>query len=131
MQPLPVAEVRRENLRRYCARHCGGPVGDENALYRLKELTGHKGAYLADLLKPGSDKSFGEKSARKIEQKLGLYDGELDLPNSQLRHDPARKDSPRIALADLIQEMPDSLVIELLNRAELQMKKFNRTRREA
>lgn len=120
---IPIAETRRANLRAYCKRHCGGPVDDPDALYELKRLTGHKGAYLADLLKPGSDKSFGEKAARKIEQMLGLFDFELDIPNSQLRHDPARKDSPRLALAGLIPDLPDHAVVDLLNRAHAALRK--------
>ena len=120
---MPVAETRRANLRAYCKRFCGGPVENPDALYELKRLTGHKGAYLADLLKPGSDKSFGEKAARKIEQRLGLFDGELDIPNSQLRHDPARKDSPRLVLAGLLPDLPDQTVVDLLNRAQAALRK--------
>jgi hypothetical protein len=95
-------------------------------LRKLKKSTGHKGAYLADLLKPGSDKSFGEKAARKIEDKLGLYSSELDIENSQLRHDPSKQDSPRVLLASLISEMPHGLVVDLLNRANSAMKKSQR-----
>lgn len=120
------AEIRRANLRNYCKRFCGGSVDDPDALYELKRVTGHKGAYLADLLKPGSDKSFGEKAARKIEEKLGLYIGELDIENSQLRHDPGKRDSPRLMLASLIPDLPDAAVVDLLNRANQAIKKSKR-----
>lgn len=127
MEQLPTPEIRRVNLRAYCKRHCGGSFEDASVLRKLKKATGHGGAYLADLLKPGSDKSFGEKAARKIEDRLGLYKGELDIPGSALRHDPAKQDSPRQMLADLIQDMPHALVVDLLNRANAAMKKSQRT----
>ncbi len=126
MGQIEKAEIRRANLRNYCKKYCGGPVENADALYELKRLTGHKGAYLADLLKSGTDKSFGEKAARKIEAALGLYEDELDIPNSQLRHDPTRRDSPRLLLAGLLPELPDSVIVDLLNRANAAMKKTQR-----
>jgi transcriptional regulator with XRE-family HTH domain len=45
------------------------------------ELAGRMGvnpSYLTDLLKPESNKSFGEKAARKAEKALGLDPGWLD-----------------------------------------------------
>lgn len=40
------------------------------------------GSYLSQLTNPNSNRSFTEKTARQYEEKLGLIDGWLDLPNS-------------------------------------------------
>jgi hypothetical protein len=45
-----------------------------------------------DLLRVGSTKSFGEKAATRIEEKLGLQAGQLDIKDSPLLMDEKRRD---------------------------------------
>ena len=66
------ASIRRENLNRLKI----GP-GD------LSERVGGRYTYWRDLL-TDPKKSFGEKIARKIEEKLGLPRGSLDIPAASL-----------------------------------------------
>lgn len=74
------ASIRRENLNRL-------KIGAKE----LSEKVGGRYTYWRDLL-TDSKKSFGEKAARKIEEKLGLPRGSLDLPavlNAAQEVDPA------------------------------------------
>lgn len=128
------AEVRRRNLWRFCVLHCGGEPFTNgqatDALANLKVRAKRKGAYLADLLKPNTDKSFGEKSARKLEDDLGLFSKELDIENSPLRFDPAKSGANRVKLLELIPDLSDTDVNDLLIRA-MSMKAKRRAQRSA
>jgi hypothetical protein len=80
-------QIRRENLRRYVESRLGG----NNS--RLSRLLGNESTtYVNDLLRDGSTKSFGEKVAAKIEDKIGLQAGQLDIPNSPLLQDERKRD---------------------------------------
>lgn len=80
-------EIRRENLRRFVRTR----LGDSKA--KLTELLGNESpGYVNDLLREGSGKSFGEKAAATIEQKIGLKAGQLDLEDSPLLMDESRLD---------------------------------------
>lgn len=96
MASNPSAEIRRINLKALIERDF------ENNQSALARLCGKKPAYINDLVAEGSEKSFGEKAARGIEQSVGLLQFELDRPNSTLRMDPARQPPTRQQLKDLI-----------------------------
>jgi hypothetical protein len=71
------ASIRRENLNRL-------KIGARD----LSERVGGRYTYWRDLL-TDPNKSFGEKAARKIEEKLQLPRGSLDLPAESMTSDPA------------------------------------------
>jgi hypothetical protein len=80
-------QIRRENLRRYVTTRLSG----NNS--RLSRILGNESTgYVNDLLREGSTKSFGEKVASKIEEKIGLQPGQLDIPNSPLLMDESKRD---------------------------------------
>lgn len=67
------SDNRRENLRRLIA-ECDGPK-------ELATKLGYKNSsFLVQMAGPNPTRDVTEKSARKIEQKLGLEDGSLDWP---------------------------------------------------
>lgn len=79
MDNKALAETRRQNLIRYVATRFNGERS------RLSRLIGYESdSYINDLLNPNSGKSFGEKAARKIEEKAGLLRGQLDVQDSPL-----------------------------------------------
>lgn len=80
-------QIRRANLRRFVVAKLDG----NNS--RLSRLLGNEStAYVNDLLRDGSTKSFGEKVAAKIEEKIGLQAGQLDIKDSPLLMDEKRRD---------------------------------------
>lgn len=80
-------QIRRENLRRFVATKLDG----NNS--RLSRLLGNESnGYVNDLLRDGSKKSFGEKAAATIEEKIGLQAGQLDIKDSPLLMDEKRRD---------------------------------------
>ena len=81
------ADIRRVNLGRLIERDYRGNISSAARQYRAGQN------YFSALLKGG--KSFGEKTARKIESRLGLLDGQLDIPDSPLIHDHHRRDRTR------------------------------------
>lgn len=80
-------QIRRENLRRFVATRLDG-----NNSELSRRLGNESTAYVNDLLREGSTKSFGEKAAASIEEKLGLQPGQLDLKDSPLLMDETRRD---------------------------------------
>lgn len=108
-------QIRRENLRRFVATRLDG---NNSKLSRL--LGNESTAYVNDLLRPGSTKSFGEKAAATIEEKVGLQAGQLDIKDSPLLMDERRRDrvdeeireqiagltrTEKLELADVIREI--------------------------
>lgn len=107
-----MAKIRRQNLSRLIERDFRG---NKSEIARAYDEADPKPQYFSDLLRDGSGKSFGEKAARKIEEKTGLKAGQLDIPDSQLLHDESRrnriKDEVRIAIDDLDRdELREALV---------------------
>lgn len=74
------AGIRRANLRALCKRR-GWTVADLGA-----ELTWARYTYWRDLLDESSNKSFGEKVARRIEEVLKLGRGWLDEDHTTDEH---------------------------------------------
>lgn len=97
-----IVKVRRQNLRNLIVRDFGG---NKSAIAREYNRENPKPSYFSDLVRDASGKSFGEKAARKIEQRIGLLPGQLDIPNSPLLYDESRrsriKDELRLAIEDL------------------------------
>jgi hypothetical protein len=97
-----IAEIRRRNLTKLINRDFGG---NKSAIARAYDPENPKPQYFSDLIRPDSGKSFGEKAARKIEERTGLQMGQLDIPDSLLLHDDSRrsriKDEIRLAIDDL------------------------------
>lgn len=97
-----MARLRRANLKTLVNRDFGS---NASALARAYDPENPKPSYFSDLLRENSGKSFGEKAARKIEERVGLRLGQLDVPDSPLLYDDARrsrlKDELRLALDDL------------------------------
>lgn len=83
-----IVKVRRQNLRNLIARDFGG---NKSAIAREYDRENPKPSYFSDLVRDTSGKSFGEKAARKIEQRIGLLPGQLDIPNSPLIYEKSRR----------------------------------------
>lgn len=98
----PIADIRRANLKRLIERDFGN---NYSAIARAHNPANPAPNYFSGLLRIGSKKSFGEKAARKIENQVGLKTGQLDIPNSPLEYDDARrsrlKDELRLAIDNL------------------------------
>ena len=99
---LDMTKIRRENLARLSERDFHN---NKSEIARAYNEQNPKPQYFSDLLSDKSRKSFGEKAARKIEEKAGLRIGQLDVPDSQLLHDESRRDriadTLRVAIDDL------------------------------
>lgn len=99
---LDTAKIRRENLARLIERDFHN---NKSEIARAYNEENPKPQYFSDLLSEKSGKSFGEKAARKIEEKTGLRIGQLDIPDSQLLHDESKRDrvadTLRLAIDDL------------------------------
>lgn len=88
-----VYEQRRENLRTL-SRQWGGPTS-------LSKKLGHaNGSYLAQLIGPRPTREISEKTAREIEQRLGLPLGWMDAEHARL-DDEALADVVRAVAAEL------------------------------
>lgn len=83
----PIAEVRRRNLIRLMDRDFRG---NRSEIARVYDPDNPKPQYFSDLARSNSGKSFGEKVARKLEERVGLQIGQLDIPNSALVFDESR-----------------------------------------
>lgn len=96
------AHIRRENLARLIRLHFNDNKSEIARAYNPEDP---KPSYFSDLLREGSGKSFGEKAARRIEERVGLLPKQLDIPNSPLTMDDTKrnrvKDELRAALDDL------------------------------
>lgn len=99
MKENPMADIRRQNLSRLLEQRFDG---NRSALAREY---GSKQSYISDLLRPGSGRSFGEKAARTLEERIGLLAGQLDVPDSPLLMEESRrhqeKDEAHAALEDM------------------------------
>jgi hypothetical protein len=109
---LDMAKIRRQNLARLIERDFHN---NKSELARAYGEENPKPQYFSDLLREASGKSFGEKAARKIEEKAGIKTGQLDIPDSPLLHDETRrdkvKDTLRLVIDDLDRdEMREALV---------------------
>lgn len=97
-----MADTRRQNLARLIVRDFRG---NKSEIARAYDSSNPKPQYFSDLLRPDGGKSFGEKAARKIEEKAGLRTGQLDIPDSPLLHDETKrdklKDTTHLAVDDL------------------------------
>jgi hypothetical protein len=110
---LDMAKIRRENLARLIERDFHN---NKSEIARAYNEENPKPQYFSDLLSERSGKSFGEKAARKIEEKTGLKAGQLDMPDSPLLHDESRRDrvadALRLAIDDLDRdEMREALAV--------------------
>lgn len=82
------AETRRANLKRLIERDY---AGNNSAIARIHDPVNPKPNYFSDLLRKDGNKSFGEKAARKIEERVGLKAGQLDIQDSPLTFDDSRR----------------------------------------
>lgn len=87
-EQMETAEIRRRNLLRLLERDFGG---NKSELARAYDSENPKPQYFSDLLRKDSGKSFGEKAARKIEERTGLLPGQLDIPDSELLQDERKR----------------------------------------
>lgn len=105
------AETRRENLRRLIERD----FRDNQSLFARAYAPGNeKPSFINDLVRKGSKKSFGEKTARKIEMAAGLLPGQLSLPNSPLLRDSSRQNQTSEELHNAIENLTEVERRELL-----------------
>lgn len=117
-------QIRRENLRRFVATRL------DNNQSRLSRLLGNESnAYVNDLLRDGSIKSFGEKAAASIEDKLGLQAGQLDIKDSPLLMDEKRRDRVDEELRELIAGLTKGEKPEALDMLRGLYSKRKKTRR--
>lgn len=117
-------QIRRENLRRYVDTRLSG----NNS--RLSRLLGNESTtYVNDLLREGSTKSFGEKVAAKIEEKIGLQAGQLDIPNSPLLMDERKRDRLDEDISQQIAGLTREEKMELAEKLNAIYSKRRRTRR--
>lgn len=111
MEREELNEVRRDNLREYVRVHCDGKKAQ--MIKKLPQKSGNE-AYWRAVLGKGK-KSFSWQKARETEPALGLIEGELEVPNSQLRMDPLRMKSHRDELIAMIQRMQPDEHLQMLN----------------
>lgn len=120
-------QIRRANLTRFVTLRLNG---NKSELTRM--LGNESPSYVNDLLSEKSGKSFGEKAARRIEQKVGLLAGQLDIVDSPLHMDPARAAPPKQALIELIDELTTVEAQELTESArEILGRRKRKTRKSA
>lgn len=97
-----IAGIRRRNLAKLISRDFDG---NKSGIARAYDPANPKPQYFSDLIRPDSGKSFGEKAARKIEERTGLLPGQLDIPDSPLMLDESRRsrlrDDIRLGIDDL------------------------------
>lgn len=117
-------QIRRENLRRFVATRL------DNNQSRLSRLLGNESnAYVNDLLREGSTKSFGEKAAASIEDKIGLQSGQLDIKDSPLLMDEKRRDRVDEEIRELIAGLTKGEKPEALDMLRSLYSKRKKTRR--
>ena len=117
-----VATIRRQNLARLIERDFSNNRSEIARAYDEKDP---KPQYFSDLLRENSRKSFGEKAARKIEEKAGLKAGQLDIPDSPLLHDEHRRDRVK----DMLRLAIDDLGRDEMREALAQIRKIQGRRR--
>jgi hypothetical protein len=96
----PMAAVRRRNLARLIERDFGN---NQSSIARLYNPESPKPSYFSDLLR--GEKAFAEKAARAIEDRVGLRLGQLDIQDSPLLYDDAKKNSLKEELRAVIDDM--------------------------
>lgn len=106
-----IADVRRRNLVRLIERDFGG---NRSEIARTYDSENPKPQYFSDLVRPMSGKSFGEKVARKIEERTGLKSGQLDIPDSQLIQDDTRRSRIKVDLQQALAELDRDEQYEVL-----------------
>ena len=124
---MEIAEIRRENLNRLIRER--GFSENLSAFARRFEPP-IRSSYIADLIKAGSTKSFGEKAARKFEKAADLLPGQLDIPNSPLRIDPT-KSRIEDELDWAIGQLEPHEKAEILDAAKKMLDKRHRRKRSA
>lgn len=120
-----IPDVRRRNLIRLIERDFRG---NRSEIARAYDPENPKPQYFSDLLRQSSGKSFGEKVARKIEERVGLRSGQLDIPTSPLLFDDSRQ---RRAGEELLSAIEDLSHEEKLEALSLIRKIQGRRRRRA
>lgn len=117
-------QIRRENLRRFVATKLGG-----NNSELSRRLGNESTAYVNDLLRVGSTKSFGEKAANRIEEKVGLLPGQLDIKDSPLLMDEKRRDHVDDEIRDQVAGLTKNEKVELADFLRDMYQKRKKTRR--
>jgi hypothetical protein len=117
-------QIRRENLRRFVATRLDG-----NNSELSRRLGNESTAYVNDLLRDGSTKSFGEKAAASIEDKLGLLSGQLDIKDSPLLMDETRRDRLDDEIKELSAGLTKNEKVELVDMLRGMYSKRKKTRR--
>jgi hypothetical protein len=107
-----IADIRRHNLTRLISRDFSG---NRSEMARAYDSENPKPQYFSDLLRASSGKSFGEKVARKIEERVGLQNGQLDIPNSPLLFDDLRRQKAKTVLRAVIEELTQDEQVEALS----------------
>lgn len=88
-------EIRRRNFERLCE------IRFQANRSKLARKLGVQASYVNDRIKPGG-RTLGEEAARKIEQKVGLFAGQLDLQDSPLRMDERAIDKVDEEIRDMV-----------------------------
>ena len=117
-------QIRRENLRRFVATRLDG---NKSKLSRL--LGNESTAYVNDLLREGSTKSFGEKAAASIEDKVGLQAGQLDIKDSPLLMDEKRRDKVDEEIRQLTAGLTKNEKLDMVDVLREMYSKRKKTRR--
>lgn len=108
----PIADVRRRNLIRLIERDFRG---NQSEIARAYDAGNPKPQYFSDLVRTTSGKSFGEKVARKIEERVGLRSGQLDIPASPLLFDDSRLRRVGEELRSAVDELSQDEKLEALS----------------
>lgn len=111
-------------MRRFVATKLGG-----NNSELSRRLGNESTAYVNDLLREGSTKSFGEKAAASIEEKLGLQAGQLDIKDSPLLMDEKRRDHLDEEIRELFAGLTKNEKVEIADVLREIYSKRKKTRR--
>lgn len=107
-----VVITRRMNLARLIERDFRNNRSEIARAYNPEDP---KPQYFSDLLRESSRKSFGEKAARRIEERAGLKPGQLDIPDSPLLHDEGKRDKVRDTVRLAVDELDREEMREVLD----------------
>lgn len=118
------AETRRRNLKRLIARDFRNNL---SAFARAYNPENPNPSYFSDLLADGSEKSFAEKAARKMESAAGLVKGQLDIPDSMLLQDETHRNRTKDELHAGVDELDKDEQRELLEELhKIRARRFTR-----
>ena len=110
-----IASIRRRNLRR---RSPDGP-DDLGALIKLLQArVGNRYTYWRDLLKDEKN-SFGERAARKIEEKMGWPGGCLDIDERRPPHETHATEAPTNAADTRDRDILQAQIVDVLSQVAL------------